>query len=342
MASEAQMKNPLFVGKAIRAQLEHEIPQDLPLERDFREGTDYTITDHVLDLHERLTPDVRTKEVFRSLITHLHAFARETNLTHAEWANAIQLLTRAGKESTPNKNEFVLLSDCMGLSALVDELEHPKPPGCTDSCEEGPFFTTDAPEVPSGSDISGPNTIGERMFFQATIKNTKGEGIPGAKADVWQADGEGMYDVQYPNRNDGVADDRATIIAESNGQFCYRGRLPVAYPIPNDGPIGDVLRALGRHPHRSSHLHFLITAPGYDSLTTAVYPSHSPFLGTDPVFATKKSLICDLEEVKDEAEWRKMGFKEGDVPNRRVWVWKFNFVLPSVEEVENLKKQRRS
>lgn len=122
--------------------------------------------------------------------------------------------------------------------------------GCTDSCEEGPFFTTDAPEVPSGSDIAAPNTIGERMYFEATIKNTKGEGIVGAKADVvsivfcdkmhvefshlldkWQADGDGLYDVQYPNRNEGVPDDRATIVAESNGYFCYRGRLPVAYPI---------------------------------------------------------------------------------------------------------------
>lgn len=195
---------------------------------------------------------------------------------------------------------------------------------CTDSCEAGPFFTTDAPEVPSGSDLAGPDTFGERMFFEAVVKNTKGEGVRGAKIDVaskllvydflmpsetklqWQADGDGLYDVQYPDRNNGVPDDRGTIVAEPDGKFCYRGILPVAYPIvrptiflgwrynimtplpfkPSDGPIGDVLRALGRrvsvitrwvahtctgrHPHRSSHLHFMLTAPGYDTYVCSI------------------------------------------------------------------------
>ncbi|KAF8584932.1 aromatic compound dioxygenase [Ramaria rubella] len=343
MASEQQMKNPHLVGKAIRAQLEHEVPQDLPLERDFREGTDYTITDHVNALHASLAPDARTLEIITSLVSHLHAFARETSLTHDEWASAIALFTRAGQESTAHKNEFVLLSDCMGLSALVDELEHPKPAGCTDSCEAGPFVTDDAPELPSGSSIVGPDTPGERMFFHATVKNLKGEGISGAKAEVWQADGDGLYDVQYPNRNNGVPDDRGRIVAEPNGKFCYRGILPVAYPIPSDGPTGDVLRALGRHPHRSSHLHFIISAPGYDTLTTALYPSFSPFLGTDPVFATKKGLICELEEVRDEHKWTEMGWKAGEVQMNgdHVWVWRYDFVLASVEEVEALRKQQR-
>jgi hypothetical protein len=149
MASVQQMKDPLLVGKAIRAQLEHEIPQDLPLEKDFREGTDYTITDQcvyawlqfvgvystnithnasVNELHATLCKDARTLELFTSLVNHLHAFARETRLTHAEWSKTIALLTRAGKESTEFKNEFILLSDCLGFSALVDEINHPKPP----------------------------------------------------------------------------------------------------------------------------------------------------------------------------------------------------------------------
>lgn len=148
MASVERMKNPLFVGKAIRAQLEQEIPQDLPLDRDFRvrlyypscscgadaymqEGTDYTITDHVHQLHSQLCPDKRTLELFTSLISHIHAFARETLPTHAEWTKAVEYLTRAGKESTEFKNELVLLSDCLGISALIDELNHPKPPVCT-------------------------------------------------------------------------------------------------------------------------------------------------------------------------------------------------------------------
>jgi len=150
--------------------------------------------------------------------------------------------------------------------------------------------------------------------------------------------------VQYPNRNDGVPDDRGRIVAEPNGEFCYRGILPVAYPIPSDGPTGDLLRALGRHPHRSSHLHFIISAPGYDTLTTALYPSFSPFLGTDPVFATKKSLICHLEEVQDERRWAEMGWGREEVVKSggKVWVWRYDFVLPTLEEVQDMRVQREN
>ncbi|KAI0088763.1 aromatic compound dioxygenase [Irpex rosettiformis] len=336
MAGVNQMRDPLKVGKAIRAQLEHEIPTDLPLDRDFKEGTDYTITDHVNQLHRQLCPDSRSLELCTSLINHLHAFARETKPTHKEWLTAINYLTRAGTESTEFKNEFILLSDCLGFSALLDELAHPKPQGCTESCEPGPFYTTDAPEIPSGSSVARVGTIGEPMFFQATVKNTKGEPIKGAKAEMWQADGDGLYDVQYPNRTE--ANDRARIVAEPSGKFTYRGILPTAYPIPDDGPIGDFLRAMGRHPHRSSHIHFLLTAPGYDDLTTALYPSHSPFLGTDPVFATKKSLVSEVKEEKDPKKWEEMGFKSEEVLSGRVWVWTYNFVLASDAEVDALKK----
>jgi len=337
MASEQQMKNPLLVGRAIRAQLENEIPQDLPLEKDFKEGTEYTITDHVSSLHESLCKTPRTLEVVNLLVKHLHAFAREARPTHAEWSTTIEFLTRAGKESTDFKNEFVLISDCLGFSALIDEINHPKPPGCTESCEPGPFYTTDAPEIPSGSSMAKPGTTGERMFFSATVKNTKGEAIRGVKAEVWQADGDGIYDVQYPDRTE--ANDRGRVVAEPDGTFCYRGILPTAYPIPSDGPIGDLLHALGRHPHRSSHIHFMITAPGYDDLTTALYPAHSPFLGTDPVFATKKSLVSEVVEEKDPRKWADMGFKEGEVTAGRVWLWKYDFVLPTVAEVAEMQKR---
>ncbi|RPD78240.1 aromatic compound dioxygenase [Lentinus tigrinus ALCF2SS1-7] len=338
MASEQQMKNPLLVGRAIRAQLENEVPQDLPLERDFREDSGYTITDHVQELHKSLSKDPRTLELIAALVSHLHAFARETQLTHEEWTKAVKFLTRAGKESTEYKNEFVLLSDCMGLSALVDEINHPKPPGCTDGCEPGPFYTEDAPTVPSGSSLAKSNTQGETMYFSGTVKNLKGEGIRDATVDVWQADGDGVYDIQYPDREE--PNDRGKILANPDGTFSYRGILPTAYPIPSDGPTGDLLHALGRHPHRASHIHFTVKAPGYDDLTSALYPSHSPFLGTDPVFATKKSLICQLTEERDPKRWAEMGFKEGEVHGGRVWVWQYNFVLPTVDEVAELKKIR--
>ncbi|EJD54455.1 aromatic compound dioxygenase [Auricularia subglabra TFB-10046 SS5] len=336
MASASQMKDPLLVGKAIRAQLEHEIPRDLPLEKDFGELEGYTITDHVQELHNTLSVNPRTTFIFNNLVKHLHAFARETMLTHDEWLTAIKALTRAGKESTEHVNEFILLSDCLGLSVLLDELNHPKPKGCTAGCEEGPFLTKDAPELPSGSTISHPDTKGEKMYFSATIKNTKGEGIPGAKVEVWQANGEGVYDVQYDVRE--FPDDRARIVAEPDGSFNYRAVLPTAYPIPNAGVTGDFLSSLGRHAHRASHIHFLLTAPGYDTLTSALYPSHSPFLGTDPVFATKKSLICNLKQDTDPISWKKLGFKEGEVGNGRVWLWHYDFVLPTLEEVAEIRR----
>ncbi|PCH43712.1 aromatic compound dioxygenase [Wolfiporia cocos MD-104 SS10] len=338
MASEKQMKDPLRVGVAIRAQLQHEIPKDLPLEKDFREGTAYTITDHVIELHKSLVKDPRNLELINALVSHLHTFARETSLNHAEWTKVVEFLTRAGKESTDYKNEFVILSDILGLSALVDELTHPKPLGCTDSCEPGPFYYPNAPEIPSGSSLAKPGTTGEPMFFYGTVRNTKGQGIRGAKVDVWQADGDGIYDVQYPDSKE--VNDRGKILANPDGTFSYRGILPTAYPIPSDGPSGDLLRALGRHPHRAAHIHFMLTAPGYDDLTTALYPSHSPFLGTDPVFATKKSLICQVVEERDPKRWKEMGFKDGEVSTGRVWVWNFDFILASVEEVKQFGRGR--
>jgi len=338
MASRKQMTDPLLVGVAIRAQLQHEIPQDLPLERDYREGSDYTITDHVLALHKSLVKDPRALQLINALVAHLHTFARETSLDHAEWTKVVQFLTQAGKESTDYKNEFILLSDILGLSALVDELTHPKPIGCTDSCEPGPFYDPNAPELPSGSSLAKADTTGEAMFFKGSVKNTKGQAVKGAKIDVWQADGDGIYDVQYPGRTE--VNDRGKILAENDGTFCYRGILPTAYPIPSDGPSGDLLRSLGRHPHRAAHIHFMLAAPGYDDLTTALYPSHSPFLGTDPVFATKQSLICQVVEERDPKRWAEMGFQDGEVKNGRVWVWAYDFVLPSTEEVKEFKRLR--
>ncbi|TFK67283.1 aromatic compound dioxygenase [Pluteus cervinus] len=342
MASISQMKDPLYVGKAIRAQLEHEIPKDLPLEKDFREGSDYTITDHVHDLHKSLCTDTRTLELVTALIDALHTFARKTKPTHAEWIKAVSLLTRAGQQSTPEVNQFVLLSDCLGLSVLLDELEHPKPPGCTEGCEPGPFFIDDVPEIPSGGSLATSETVGEKLFFEGSVKNVEGEVIPGAVVNVWQADGDGFYDVnsEVPS----ATNDRGKIKTLEDGSFSYRGILPTAYPIPSQGPVGEMLRALGRHSHRSAHLHFHITAPGYDDLTTALYPSHSPFLGTDPVFATKKSLICDLEQDRNADNWKRMGFSDDEVQeigktSGRVWLWRYNFVLPSVEAVKEFKER---
>lgn len=193
----SQFQDPILVGTRIRQQTAHTIPADLPLEFDFSENSNYTITDHVRELHAKLTTprSPRLAFVIDRLVTHLHAFAREVQLTHAEWADAVALVERAGKESIGGKNEVVLLSDCLGLSVLVDEMEHPRPVGATEGCEEGPFYTKDFPEVPSGTSIAHADTAGQPLFFEATVKNLKGEGIPDAKVEVWQSDGNGTYDV---------------------------------------------------------------------------------------------------------------------------------------------------
>jgi len=343
MASLNQMKDPLKVGKAIRAQLEHEIPQDLPLERDFRENSEYTITDHVRDLHAKLCPDPRTLELINGLVGALHSFARATKPSHDEWLKTIDFLTRAGKESTPAINQFILLSDCLGISVLLDELEHPKPIGCTEGCEPGPFFDENAPFIESGGALALNDTTGEHMFFSGSVKDIKGNPIPGAIVNVWQSDGDGFYDVNSPSPS--PVNNRGKIKTLQDGTLRYRGILPTAYPIPGEGPAGEFLKAMGRHPHRAAHLHFHITASGFGELTTALYPSHSPFLGTDPVFATRKSLICELREEKDISAWRKMGYSENEAldilnsPEPRVWVWTFDFVLPTVEAVQDLKIQ---
>ncbi|KZO96942.1 aromatic compound dioxygenase [Calocera viscosa TUFC12733] len=339
MASIDVMRDPTKSGKAIRAQLRETIPRDIALETDFKEGTKYTITEHVTTLLDELCKNPRTLAVFTSLVKHLHAFARETELSHDEWRLAIEMLTRAGKESTDFKNEFILLSDTLGLSVLLDEVAHPHPDGATESCEEGPFFTVDAPELPSGTSLVKDGTLGEALYFESTVKNLQGEPIKGAKLEIWQADGDGLYDVQYPDRQE--ANNRARIVATDDGVAIFHGVMPTAYPIPSDGPVGDMLRATGRHPHRASHLHFHITAPGYDTLTTALYPDFSPFLGTDPVFATRKSLICPMGLSTDPAEWAKLGLQEGDVRTGRVHIWKYGFVLASNEEVAALKAKKK-
>jgi hypothetical protein len=186
MATASQLRDPTLVGKAIRQASPDSVPDDLPLERDFREGSEYDITDHVRALHARLTAphNPRLGVLVDRLVFHLHAFARDVELRHEEWATAIDLIGRAGKESTAGKDEVVLMSDVLGVSALVDELEHPRPDGCTSGCEEGPFYTKDFPDFRSGCRLSHADTVGQPMFFRGSIKNLRGEAVQNAKVEV--------------------------------------------------------------------------------------------------------------------------------------------------------------
>lgn len=224
------------------------------------------ITENVHAINSKCT-NIRTRLLLEKLVTHLHDFARETNLTTAEWETAIAFLTDVGKTCTPVRQEFVLLSDVLGLSLLVDSLDHPKPQGigATEGTVLGPFHTHEAKAVPHGEMISRDGD-GEPMLVVGTVRDTRGVPIPGVKVDVWETDSKGFYDVQYDGYEN--PDGRAVVRSDEGGGFFFRAIVPVPYPIPGDGPVGRLLATLGRHRYRPSHFHFMFDKPGYDRLIT--------------------------------------------------------------------------
>ncbi|KAI9465350.1 aromatic compound dioxygenase [Lactarius psammicola] len=265
------------------------------------------ITSNILKLIE-LTPNPRVKFIFQNLVTKLHEFVNETRVTPEEWMTAIEFLTRTGQTCTPLRQEFILLSDVLGVSALVDARNNPPVGAATESSVLGPFFTEDAPDVPLGESIASEGK-GEYLYVEGHVRTTSGAPIPGAVIETWETDDKGFYDTQYADRV--VADCRGRLVTDNDGKYGYRAIVPVPYPIPGDGPVGDLLLALRRHNIRPNHLHMMIEAPGFRKLTTALYPEGDIYLPSDPVFGVKKSLVVKLTEVDDEAEARKRGFLKG-------------------------------
>ncbi|EMD35334.1 hypothetical protein CERSUDRAFT_116134 [Gelatoporia subvermispora B] len=266
-----------------------------------------TITDNLLKLTE-LTPNPRHRFLAKTLITHLHDFVKETSLTTDEWMTSIQFLTRVGQICTPVRQEFILLSDTLGVSALVDAINNPPVNGATESSVLGPFFTDDAPDVANGESIASEGK-GDYMYVEGQVLSTDGTPVPDAVIETWETDAKGFYDNQYKNRDHPEC--RGRLRSDKDGKFAYRAVVPVAYPIPGDGPVGEMLLQLNRHNMRPNHLHLMISAPGYNTLVTAFYPEGDEYLSSDAVFGVKKSLVVGLEEVKDDSEARKRGFAEG-------------------------------
>jgi hydroxyquinol 1,2-dioxygenase len=253
------------------------------------------------------TPDPRLKQIIFSLVQHLHDFARETRLTEEEWFEGIKFLTRAGHMTDDKRQEFILLSDTLGLSMLTVAMNNAKPAGCTEATVVGPFHVENAPHYKLGDDV-GNGAIGAPCFVKGTIKGLGGEPVSGAHIEVWQSDEEGMYDVQKKDLSQ--AQGRGVLKADENGQYYFKSILAVAYPIPHDGPVGDMLSATKNHPWRPAHLHFMIKAPGYESLITHVFRRDDQYLDSDAVFGVRQSLITD---------WVKQ-------PNGE-YLLEFNFVL---------------
>jgi hydroxyquinol 1,2-dioxygenase len=237
------------------------------------------------------TPDPRLKQLMQSLTRHLHAFIREVRLTEAEWNTAIEFLTKAGHITDDKRQEFVLLSDVLGASMQTIAVNNEAYQGATDATVFGPFFTEDAPEIPIGGDIAG-GANGQPCWVEGTVTDTEGTPVPGARIEVWEADDDGFYDVQY---TDGRVAGRAHLHTDQDGRFAFWGLTPTPYPIPHDGPVGAMLAATNRSPVRAAHLHFMVTAENLRTLVTHIFVTGDPQLEIgDSVFGVKESLIKDF------------------------------------------------
>jgi catechol 1,2-dioxygenase len=256
-------------------------------------------------VNARIAPDAspRVTEVMTALVTHLHAFVKEVRLTQQEWEFAIDFLTRAGQTCSDERQEFILLSDTLGVSMLVDAINHRRPAGATANTVMGPFYVAGAPEREMGELISFDGK-GERYRFEGRVVDLNGHPLPGARVDVWSDNADGFYDVQQP----GVQpkwNNRGVFTTGADGRYRFTGIKPVSYPIPHDGPVGTMLSALGRGPYRPAHMHFMVTAEGFDKVVTHTFVGDDAYIARDAVFGVKETLVAPFERIDDgETVWR--------------------------------------
>ncbi len=252
-----------------------------------RDANEHTITGAVLEQFGE-TPDSRLLGLVQALVRHMHAFVREVEPTFEEWSAAIAYLTRTGQICSGSRQEFILLSDVLGVSMLVDAINHRQPEGATETTVLGPFHVEGAPQPAHGADISG-GLEGEPLLVEGAVVSAAGNPVPGAVVEVWSADEDGFYDVQRDDLEGPAL--RATFHTDDAGRFHFWTVMPAPYPIPDDGPVGALLKATRRHPNRPAHVHFMISAPGYERLVTHIFSDDSPWLDSDAVFGVKNSLI---------------------------------------------------
>jgi len=247
--------------------------------------------------------DPRVRRVVHSLVEHLHAFIKDVEPTEAEWQIAIDFLTRTGQLCSKTRQEFILLSDILGVSMLVDAINHRRPGGATENTVVGPFHVRGSPKRGMGDSINLDGK-GEACLFSGRVLNLDGNPIGGASLDVWSDNDEGFYDVQQPGIQPPM-NNRGTFRTNDDGRYWFKGIRPVAYPIPNDGPVGKLLEQLKRYPYRPAHMHFLLDAEGFERLTTHIFVAGDPYLESDAVFGVKESLIVEFERTNDpQTPWR--------------------------------------
>lgn len=258
-----------------------------------------TITEQVLSRVD--TDDERFAFLYSNLIKHLHQFVEETQLTGEEWMTAIQFLTAAGQKCDDVRQEFILLSDILGVSMVQDGVENKRTQGGTESSVLGPFYRPEAPEIAHGDNIArGEHPQGELCYCHGTVKDDAGNPIAGASLDIWQADENGLYEQQDPNQPD--MNLRGLLKTDASGKYHFVTLKPPAYGIPTDGPAGELLDKLGRHNIRPGHIHYIVTADGYKPVVTQVFVAEDEYIESDAVFGVRTSLVGDFKPEGDH--WR--------------------------------------
>jgi hydroxyquinol 1,2-dioxygenase len=261
----------------------------------------------------------RLREIMQSLVRHLHAFAHEVELTEGEWFSGIDFLTRTGQISSNQRQEFILLSDTLGLSMQVIGINHPAPGNATEATVFGPFYVANSPQYENGADLAN-GASGEPCFVAGQVRSTAGEPLGGAHLEIWETDDEGLYDVQRADLSE--VQGRGQLDADDNGRFWFWSVLPVPYPIPSDGPVGEMLRATRRSPMRPAHIHFRVAALGYATVTTHVFVAGDQYLDSDAVFGVKESLIATFERHEPGSA------PDGTLVGRPYYTVHYDFALP--------------
>lgn len=276
-------------------------------------------------VNARMAPstDPRLREVMGAIVRHLHAAVKEVEPTHEEWLAAINFLTETGHMCTEWRQEFILLSDTLGVTMLVDAINHRRPANATENTILGPFYVEHAPHYPNGANICLDGK-GAPMVVRGKVLDTNGKPIAGASIDCWQTNEDGFYDVQQR----GIQPEwnlRGVFTSEADGSYWYRTAKPRYYPIPDDGPVGKMLAKLGRHPNRAAHIHFIISAPGFETVITHIFAPDCQYLREDTVFGVKDSLIAEFHHHDDAGEAKQLGF------SNPYWSVDWNFVLKPKE-----------
>jgi hydroxyquinol 1,2-dioxygenase len=284
--------------------------------------TETTITDIVLERWGAV-PDPRLRQIMQSIITHLHAFVREIEPTEEEWTTAIEWLTRTGQQSNDKRQEFILASDVVGVSMLIDCINHRLSGDATPTTVTGPFHVLDSPDLADGADIAR-GAPGEPCYIVGSVRSLGGAPIAGATLDIWQADGDGLYDAQRGGDEPWM---RGIFRSGNDGRFVVQTVLPVPYPIPLDGSVGEVISRTGISPMRPSHIHFLIEAEGHRRVITHLFKKSCPYIETDVVYGVKAPLIAEFALMPAGSTT-----PTGKITNEPFWLLEYDFVLQPAED----------